>query len=285
MTRTLLIDGDVIAFQTAAAEEQAFELEPGQWTYTADAIQGKANVDLAIEYFIETLDVDRVVVTISDKENWRKEVLPTYKANRSGQRRPMILQALKDHLSENYETFIRPRLEADDILGILGTSKTIIPGEKIILSIDKDLRTIPGIHWNPSKETEYPAGKPPVAKPVKISLKEADALFYSQALSGDAVDGYAGCPGIGPGRAKAMVRDPYELVKDVSVISRGPNAGKERVRWLKQPTNDVWRAIVSHYEREGLTEEDALVTARVARILRVEDYDFKTKEVKLWNPP
>lgn len=284
MTRTLLIDGDVVAFQTAAAEEKAFELEPGQWTYAADANQGKANVDLAIDYYQNILDADRVVVAISDKENWRKEVLPTYKANRAGQRRPMILSALKDHLASSYETFIRPRLEADDILGILATSKTLIPGEKIIMSIDKDLRTIPGIHWNPSKETEYPAGRDPIAKPVKVSLKEADLLFYSQALSGDAVDGYAGCPGIGTGRAKAMVKAPFELVKEVTTISRGPNAGQERVRWTKQPTNDIWRAIVSHYEKAGMTEEDALVTARVARILRVEDYCFATKEVKLWSP-
>ncbi|UFS66952.1 hypothetical protein LO749_20890 [Paracoccus denitrificans] len=282
--RTLLIDGDVVAFQTAAAEEKAFEFEPGQWTYAADAEQGKANVDLAIDYYQSILDAERVVIAISDKENWRKEVLPTYKSNREGQRRPMILSALKDHLASTYETFIRPTLEADDILGILATSKTLIPGEKVILSIDKDLRTIPGIHWNPSKETRYPAGRDPVAEPVKVSMKEADLLFYSQALSGDAVDGYAGCPSIGPGRAKKIVRNPYELVREVSTISRGPNAGKERVRWVKQPTTDVWRAIVSHYERAGLTEEDALVTARVARILRVEDYDFKERKVKLWSP-
>ena len=34
----------------------------------------------------------------------------------------------------------------------------------------------------------------------------------------------------------------------------------------------------------GLTEEDALVQARVARILRANEYDFGTGEVKLWEP-
>lgn len=33
----------------------------------------------------------------------------------------------------------------------------------------------------------------------------------------------------------------------------------------------------------GMTKEDALLNARMARILRAEDYDFKKKEVKLWN--
>jgi DNA polymerase-1 len=43
--------------------------------------------------------------------------------------------------------------------------------------------------------------------------------------------------------------------------------------------------VVAAFESKGLTEEDALVQARVARICRASDYDFKTKEVKLWNPP
>ena len=34
----------------------------------------------------------------------------------------------------------------------------------------------------------------------------------------------------------------------------------------------------------GLTEEDALVNARLARILTADDYDFEKKEPKLWTP-
>ena len=32
----------------------------------------------------------------------------------------------------------------------------------------------------------------------------------------------------------------------------------------------------------GFTEEEALLNARMARILRKSDYDFKNKEVRLW---
>ena len=40
--------------------------------------------------------------------------------------------------------------------------------------------------------------------------------------------------------------------------------------------------VVEAYEKAGLTEDDALVTARLARILRAEDYDGVN--IKLWEP-
>ena len=38
------------------------------------------------------------------------------------------------------------------------------------------------------------------------------------------------------------------------------------------------------FEKKGLTEDDALLQARVARILRASDYDFKKKEPIMWTP-
>ena len=37
------------------------------------------------------------------------------------------------------------------------------------------------------------------------------------------------------------------------------------------------------FEKKGLTESDALVQARVARILRASDYDFAAKKPILWS--
>jgi DNA polymerase-1 len=42
--------------------------------------------------------------------------------------------------------------------------------------------------------------------------------------------------------------------------------------------------VVDAYLKAGLTEEDALMNARMARILRAEDWDFENNEVKLWTP-
>ena len=45
-----------------------------------------------------------------------------------------------------------------------------------------------------------------------------------------------------------------------------------------------WATVVKAFESKGLTEEDALLNARLAKILTHEDYDAKRQEPKLWTP-
>ena len=86
---------------------------------------------------------------------------------------------------------------------------------------------------------------------------EAGARWHLiQSISGDQTDGYGGVPGIGVKRAEALFKE-----KGYS-----------------------WKTVVSAFKDEGLTEEDALVNARLARILTADDYDFERKEPKLWSP-
>lgn len=271
---TLLVDGDLWAYRTAAATEKSTDFGDGQFVLTADAEAGKFNLDALMDDFLHTLGADRIIVAISDERNFRKEILPTYKSNRANIRRPIILQELLQHFRDEYEVFTRPGLEADDVMGILLTNPKVVKGEKIVVTMDKDLRSVPGLHWNPEKEK----------KPVLIKPAEADALFYGQVLSGDIVDGYSGCPGIGVKGAAELVANPIRMVNETYEVMRGPNKGAVKARWVKEPTADIWECIVSHYERAGLTEDDALANARVARILRHEDYDYKQKEPILWTP-
>lgn len=275
---TLLIDGDLWAHRVAAAEETAVDFGGGSFALSADLETGIANLDATLEDFRERLDADRMIVAISDDLNYRKEVMPGYKANRAEVRYPMLRPALLQHLKDAYETFIWPKLEADDVLGILATNPKVVKGEKVIVTMDKDLRTVPGLHWNPMKEGEEGKG------PTEIGEREAELGFLAQVLSGDTVDGYSGCPGIGKVRAERLVREPVRLVYSPEEIKRGPNKGTMRDRWLSEPTTDIWECIVSHYEKVGLTEEDALQNARVARILRHGEYDYNKQEPILWTP-
>jgi hypothetical protein len=54
---------------------------------------------------------------------------------------------MRAYCHEAYETFEREGLEGDDILGILATHPTLVRGEKIIVSIDKDQDNI---IWKPN---------------------------------------------------------------------------------------------------------------------------------------
>lgn len=249
---TLLIDGDPIAYQCAFANESRIDWGDGDPTITYDPDAALADVEAEIEKIKGDLGVRKVVVALSvaTHTGWRRPILPTYKANRAKAVKPLALEACRQVLMEKFKAYLRPTLEADDVLGILATHRTLVRGEKIIVSIDKDLRQVPGRVYNPRTQ-----------EMVEVSEEDGDYLHMLQTLSGDPVDGYTGIPGVGPAKAAKILGE-----RDVPLL-----------QW--------WAHVVAAYEAKGMTEDDALVQARVARICRAEDYNFKKKEVRLWTPP
>jgi len=239
---TLLVDADLYLFMAASAVEIETQWGAWEWTLTANLQEAAAKFDNAVDSLMDELKGTDVIMALTDDVNWRKDVLPTYKHNRVGKRKPTCYKALRDYCAEKYRTFQRPTLEGDDVLGILATSKKLVKGDRIVCSADKDFKTIPGQLWN-GKELRT------------VTEAEADYAHLIQTLTGDATDGYSGCPGIGPVKAeKALAETPG------------------------------WAGVVATYGNAGLSEEAALQQARVARICRVSDYDFKKKEVRLWAP-
>ena len=89
-----------------------------------------------------------------------------------------------------------------------------------------------------------------------ITPEGGAAWHLIQSISGDQTDGYGGVPGIGVKRAEALFKEK----------------------------GYTWKAVVEAFKEKDLTEEDALVNARLARILTADDYDFDRKEPKLWSP-
>jgi DNA polymerase I len=243
--RTLLIDADVLIYQYASAVETLYEWEPDRFTLASDAKEAKQRLDLAVAELKEDLEADDFVMCLSDVENFRKVILPTYKASRKKTRKPLCFIELKEYVQDTYRSRLLPGLEADDVLGILMTGRRI-RGEKVIVTVDKDLDTIPGLHFNPWKDDQ---------DVVDITPEEADYNHLFQTLTGDATDGYTGIPGVGPKRA-------------AQILDGAPS----------------WQSVVAAYEKAGLCEEEALVQARVARILRKSEWNERDKSVRLWTP-
>jgi|10_taG_2_1085330.scaffolds.fasta_scaffold00153_23 DNA polymerase-1 len=278
MSTTALIDGDIIAFRMAARHEEKVQFPGCEPTYEVKPEGLYEHIDELIDAWSHKVGADHTLVALTSPDNWRKKVLPSYKANRIGVHVPALRKDAEDYIRETQDCWERPTLEADDILGILSTHKTLIPGKKVICTVDKDLRQIPGYFYNPMKgEVEH------------ISAKEANYQFYKQCLTGDTVDGFYGCPGMGPKTAEKIL-DAYLAGEGRAMLprehefKRGPRKGQTETRWEEVPHAHIWEIIVTHYEKAGLTEADALQQARVARICRARDYDYKLKEVKLWTP-
>ena len=127
----------------------------------------------------------------------------------------------------------------------LGIWSTGEPGKHTIVSPDKDMRQIPGHLYNLTDD------------PITVTPDEAFQWHYIQSLAGDTTDGYAGCPSYGVVKAQKLFnKEGY-----------------------------TWDVLVGAYLKQGLTESDALLNARLARILTTTDYDHDSQQPILWTPP
>jgi len=237
--RELLIDGDIVLYHIATACEKEIDWGDDLWTLHSDSAEAQGKLNDYMSSLLNTLDADIMTVALSSNKNFRKEIFPEYKLNRKKRRKPLAMNPLRDYFSEKYSTVVYDRLEADDVLGILATEKS--DNERIIVSIDKDLKQIPSKISIDRQTIET------------TSLREADRWHLYQTLVGDTVDNYKGCTGVGPVKANQI------LSKDCS-----------------------WDTVLEAYDKAGISKEEALIQARLAKILRAEDYNKQTGEIKLW---
>lgn len=236
-SRTLLVDGDIVAYKAAVVAETPIDWGDGVWTLHAHEKDVIGSMEEFMSKIIEESKCDKVITCLSGDRLYRKDVAPYYKANRKGTRKPMLLNFAKNYLHEKYNGRVEDKLEADDLLGILGSNDL----STVIWSLDKDLLTIPAYHLLDGKVTE-------------VDEEEANYWFLYQTLVGDSTDNYKGCPTVGAKKADKLL----------------------------QEKGATWQTVVDAFADQGLGEEVAIENARLARILRDGEYDFKTKEVTLW---
>ena len=237
----LLIDADTPAYTSCQASE--FEVDYDRWHMVAsDFKQAKHRFFTTIDLWKKHFDCDQVEFFWTGRNNFRKSVDPSYKGQRA-KRKPLGFHRLVQYCLEEHTSHLTEGLEADDLLGMRchQTDQNVV-----LISADKDLKQIQCRQWNGSVE-------------INPTLLECDRFFYQQILTGDPVDGYKGCPGVG-------------LIKAQTLLD-------------KTPSELWWTAVVDRYEVAGLTEADALTTARLAHILRPGEYDWKTRTPLLWKPP
>lgn len=259
----VLVDADIVAYEYSSTGEVKVDWDgDGEISqYPVDTYILESRITHGLATVKDKLKADELIICLTDTVNFRTSVLPTYKENRKGNLKPLHLAYAKEFMSTNYHSYQKPQLEADDVMGILATHPTLIKGKKIIYSIDKDMQTIPAWQLNPNKD------KKPRLQP------ELEAIKYHmlQTLTGDPVDGYRGCEGVGKvGATKAI---------ELGIDAGTPWANNKQLYAL------IWQEVVKVYESRGFTKEDALVQARVSRICQWQDYDYTNKEVILWKEP
>ena len=208
--QVLIVDGDILNFTVGRATEDYSDFgdQVCKSFSEEDAIK---LLDEGIQAIADKCGYDRedIIYSISCDKNYRKRFFPTYKSNRKNVVKPLGLKFIREHLIANpdkYKLFMMEELEADDCMGIAGTS-----GDDgiSIYSQDKDLRTIPVRQWDFKKNKFW-----------KPTYEQAMKWLYTQVLTGDTVDGYKGCPRIGKIKAEKALADcknDRELLEQVFV--------------------------------------------------------------------
>ena len=155
-----------------------------------------------------------------------------------------MFHPLREWATQEWESEQWPNIEADDVMGILAKSHAV-PAPKIVVSDDHDLQSVPCNLYQPMH---------PELGVRRITYSGARRYHLWQTLTGDSGDGYPGLPGVGPKRATA-------------ILEKG-----------------TWAEVVEAYEKKGLNEPEALMQARLAKILTPTLYNRETSQVILWNP-
>lgn len=266
----ILFDGDMLVYRFCKACEERNPFDKTK-IMRADPEETWRTIELRIDQCVKAVedrfdeDVD-ITICFSSRSNYRKVINPSYKANRVDDK-PVLYWDMKAKVCRLFHTEEWLNLEADDVMGILQNEDTVI------CSGDKDMTQIVGYHLS---LIDPESGVYEVAQPA------ADFMFRTQCLSGDSTDGYYGCPGIGKTKAEAIISESTNWWKDVvDTYSSAMSPKTQRVK----TEGGKYRVLKLTSKNLGLGEADALLTARMAYILRNDDdYNHETHEVKLWVP-
>ena len=152
-----------------------------------------------LDFLKEQVTIDEMVFCNGSKNNFRNQITPTYKANRTS-KRPDILGGLHNLVKFNYDSVWGDGVETDDVVATLWAEEVLNNGVNsvIIMSIDKDYKQFPCWFYDYNyKKREL----------VKISEEEAINNFYSQMIVGDTADNIKVCKGYGKAYALKLFKD------------------------------------------------------------------------------
>ena len=190
MSINIYIDGDILVYQSMWGANSTKDI--------------KKKLDQTIASIMSELEGSTGKIAIKGSDNFRKEIYPEYKGHRKKElteQEKEFFAYSYDYLQNGWGAIAANGMEADDLLAIWNTEK---PG--IIVSIDKDLLQVPGLHFN-TRNKEY----------TNVTEDEGSLLLHTQVLMGDSVDNITGLKGIGKVKA-AKVMEGVPVSQHLSAV-------------------------------------------------------------------
>ncbi len=168
--------------------------------------------DSIIKAILAATNAERYVGVFSSKgKTFRHELYKyaEYKGNRPPRPEWFVFwePVIVEYMTTKWKFFTTDWMEADDIVAGISTICRKELFEPIICTPDKDLKQIPGLHFD-YKHMDN--------KVFDIDENTADLEFWMSMLTGDTSDNVKALPGLGPVKAKAILKP----LADASTIER-----------------------------------------------------------------
>lgn len=224
-----LVDGDILVYRVGfSTEGLSSSIAKARMTALVNKLVSRVN---ATDF--------KVFLTCAGPQ-FRSSVAVTkpYKGNRKAPK-PTHYLLLREHLQQRFKAQVSVFEEADDMLGYTACQLMAAGKPCVIISIDKDLKMIPGDHFNFIKG-EY----------VTVTRRQARLNFYKQLITGDPTDNI---PGYGRG-AKKLIQTlsedqtedaQYEIVKKAYTERFGDEAEARLLEvatllWIRREPSQMW---------------------------------------------
>jgi hypothetical protein len=179
-------------------------------------------VKTTLEALVDRFKPPEVRLYLTGPGNFRETVAVTkpYKGNRL-EAKPKHFNAVGEYLIKQWGAITVRGIEADDAIGI---ALSQLGDSAISVSTDKDLRQVPGWHYDWVKDE----GK-------QVSKREGDFTLYTQILTGDTTDNVPGLPGCGEAGAREIL-DKSRSTKELQSRSWAAyrDSGKSLEYFLEQ---------------------------------------------------
>lgn len=265
----VLLDADIIQYEVSFAAEAYWKYLHKEREQEVTSVVPWEIVEDMLNGRIDEINEDaggegKPLLFFTGKNNYRHHLAKTqaYK-DREGQR-PFHYKNVKAYLQSRYEWNQVEWFEADDLLKLKNNEGS----DFIIVSRDKDLHQIPGMHYG------WEVGKQPSFGPMRVTDKGflkmgtgktkklvggGEKFFYAQMLLGDPVDNIPGVNGFGPVSTLVLLSNLEEV---------------------EEYRDTVFRVYEKAYGEKAM--DRFLETGNLLRM--AEEVNTDWSKVRLWNP-
>lgn len=226
-----IVDIDSVVYRCGFASDSNKDAEGNviqePLSYCLNSVKGSV---AAIMDVFEPSEKARIFLQGGGNYRDRVATIQPYKGNRDPANRPTWYHEIREYLQEFWGAELVTGMETDDACGIEQWKHK--DRSTCIVSIDKDLKCIPGNHYNfVTGEMCY------------VTLAEANRNFWKQVLTGDDTDNILGCG--------VKVEGRYKTGKKAGQLRiRREGVGPMEADSILQKTDGSWLAMANAVARE-----------------------------------